>query len=194
MLLCGLMFAGVGSIFVLVGLFLILPMDLGGGLFWVAFSAIFVAVGVKLTCDDLNKKRLDKITVRDDHKIPNCKIVEYDDDRSVLVNGVPLLRIICLDESTQRVYNNGDSISRGTCRFVFTSDPDVTKINERYVFYTYNHYNDFQEYLNYDNGFGIRFGNESAGNPYCSSGSSYKDTYNKPTQYPNVISHNFPQN
>ena len=105
MLLCGLMFAGVGSIFVLVGLFLILPMDLGGGLFWVAFSAIFVAVGVKLTCDDLNKKRLDKITVRDDHKIPNCKIVEYDDDRSVLVNGVPLLRIICLDESTQRVYN-----------------------------------------------------------------------------------------
>lgn len=95
---------------------------------------------------------------------------------------------------TQTAYNNGSTINRGTCRFVFTSDASVKKINERYVFYTYNHYNDFQEYLNYDNGYGYRFGNESAGNPYCSSGSDYKDTYKSPTPYPNVISHNFTQN
>lgn len=101
------MFASIGSIFVLVGLFLILPTDLGGGLFWIAFSAIFVAIDIKFIYNDLNKKRQDKITVMDGHKIPNCKIVEYDDDRSVLINGVPLLRIICLDESTQRVYNIG---------------------------------------------------------------------------------------
>ena len=59
--------------------------------------------------------------------------------------------------------------------------------NERYVFYTYNHYNDFQEYLNYDNGFSIRFGNESAGNQYCYNASDYvegKD--NPPTQRPLV--------
>ena len=36
--------------------------------------------------------------------------------------------------------------------------------NERHVFYTYNHYNDFEEYLNYEGGFTSRFGNESVGN------------------------------
>lgn len=105
MLFGGLMFAGVGSLFVLVGLFIILPTDFGMGLFWIVFSSIFVAVGIKLIYNDLNKKKRDKITVRDGHKIPNCKIVEYDDDRSILINGVPLLKIICLDESTQMVYN-----------------------------------------------------------------------------------------
>lgn len=79
MLFSGLMFTSIGSIFVLIGLFLILPTDLGEGLFWIAFSAIFVAIGIKLIYNDLNKKRQDKITVRDGHKIPDCKIVEYND-------------------------------------------------------------------------------------------------------------------
>ena len=34
---------------------------------------------------------------------------------------------------------------------------------DRYVFYTYNHYNDFQEYLNYKNGWGEIFGNITGG-------------------------------
>lgn len=63
-------------------------------------------------------------------------------------------------------YNNGSSISRGSCRIVFTNN--ARDIRERLVFYTYNHYNDFQEYLNYYNGFGTRFGNISNGGVYNS--------------------------
>lgn len=66
----------------------------------------------------------------------------------------------------QSEYNNGSSITRGTCRIVFTNN--ATSAADRHVFYTYNHYNDFQEYLNYYDGFGIRFGNESNGGKYNS--------------------------
>ena len=33
------------------------------------------------------------------------------------------------------------------------------------MFYTYNHYNDFQEYLNYEGGWGEMFGNITGGGP-----------------------------
>ena len=89
---------------------------------------------------------------------------------------------------TQVVYNNGSSITRGAARIVYVADTNVKNINNRYVFYTYTHYNDFQEYLNYHDGWGIRFGNESAGNEYCSG---TKDYYNlgcvPPTPYPQVL-------
>lgn len=68
---------------------------------------------------------------------------------------------------SQKLYNNGSKIDRGAARFVYVSDSNIKNIDERYVFYTYNHYNDFQEYLNYHNGWGYRFGNQSAGNEYC---------------------------
>ena len=61
-------------------------------------------------------------------------------------------------------YNTGSKISRGTCRIVFTNN--AKDISERLVFYTWNHYNDFQEYLNYYDGFGVRFGNISNGGTY----------------------------
>lgn len=65
---------------------------------------------------------------------------------------------------TETTYNNGNKINgRMACRFVYTHS-STGDINSRRVFYTYNHYNDFQEYLNYDFGFGARFGNETAGN------------------------------
>ena len=67
----------------------------------------------------------------------------------------------CHKFSTQGEYNDGIALTRGMCRFVFTkfeSEPDITK---RRVFYTYNHYEDFQEYLNYYGGWGERFGKES---------------------------------
>ena len=54
---------------------------------------------------------------------------------------------------------------------------DIIDINERYVFYTYNHYNDFQEYLNYQNGWGKIFGNITGGGKLSS-----KTDYN-PTPY-----------
>ncbi|MBQ7389494.1 MAG: hypothetical protein IJW02_00155 [Clostridia bacterium] len=64
-------------------------------------------------------------------------------------------------------YNNGSTITRGAARIVharFDLDRDgVIEIGENYVFYTYNHYNDFQEYLNYEGGWGEIFGNETGG-------------------------------
>ena len=65
------------------------------------------------------------------------------------------------------VYNNGSRIERGAARIVYTKqdlDRDgVIEINETYLFYTYNHYNDFQEYLNYEGGWGEMFGNITGG-------------------------------
>ncbi len=63
-------------------------------------------------------------------------------------------------------------------RFIFLSDSRIKSIDNRYVFYTYNHYNDFQEYLNYDNGYGKRFGNETAGNPYIANKNDWDNTQN----------------
>lgn len=55
-------------------------------------------------------------------------------------------------------------------------------INDRYVFYTYDHYGDFQEYLNYFGGWGKRFGAMEAGN------STPTGTKKKPTPYPKTAS------
>lgn len=80
-----------------------------------------------------------------------------------------------------REYNNGTSIVRGAARIVHTSyDKNGNKqidIDERFVFYTYNHYNDFQEYLNYYGGWGEMFGNITGGGILSS-----KTNYN-PTPY-----------
>lgn len=89
---------------------------------------------------------------------------------------------------TQTIYNNGSSITRGAARIVYTADTSIKNINQRYVFYTYTHYNDFQEYLNYYDGWGVRFGNESAGNEYCSGSGDYYDLKCvPPTKYPQTL-------
>ena len=78
-------------------------------------------------------------------------------------------------------YNSGYSITRGAARIVYTcSDYDrngTIDHDERYVFYTYNHYNDFQEYLNYEGGWGEMFGNITGG------GSISSETDYNPTSY-----------
>ena len=71
-----------------------------------------------------------------------------------------------IDIGTTAGYNNGTKISRGAARIVyvkFDGSRRITDPNERYVFYTYNHYNDFQEYLNYYGGWGEMFGNVTGG-------------------------------
>ncbi len=58
-------------------------------------------------------------------------------------------------------YNTGTRISRGSFRLVYSryrNGKELTDPEERYVFYTYNHYYDYQEYLNYEYGWGERFG------------------------------------
>ena len=82
-------------------------------------------------------------------------------------------------------YNNGYSITRGAARIVYSAkDRNGNKIidlDERYVFYTYNHYNDFQEYLNYLGGWGEMFGNITGGGTLSS-----KYNYN-PTPYVETV-------
>ena len=87
------------------------------------------------------------------------------------------------------IYNNGTSITRGAARIVYTrfdkNGDHIIDVNERYVFYTYNHYNDFQEYLNYEGGWGEMFGNITGGGTISS-----KYDYN-PTPYVEVIRDDF---
>lgn len=87
----------------------------------------------------------------------------------------------CDPKYTAALYNNGSSITRGAARIVYSrcdlNRNDIIDMNERYLFYTYNHYNDFQEYLNYYNGWGEIFGNITGGGVISS-----KTNYN-PTKY-----------
>ncbi len=73
----------------------------------------------------------------------------------------------CDPAYTAVLYNNGSRITRGAARIVYARfDRNGNKIieaDEKYVFYTYNHYNDFQEYLNYYGGWGEMFGNITGG-------------------------------
>ena len=84
-----------------------------------------------------------------------------------------------------RTYNNGTSIVRGAARIVYgKNDLDrdgILEHGEHHVFYTYNHYNDFQEYLNYYGGWGEMFGNVTGGGTLSS-----KYDYN-PTPYVPVV-------
>ncbi len=78
-------------------------------------------------------------------------------------------------------YNDGSRITRGAARIVYSrfdaNHNEIIEINEKYLFYTYNHYNDFQEYLNYEGGWGEMFGNITGGGSISS-----KNNYN-PTPY-----------
>ena len=83
------------------------------------------------------------------------------------------------------IYNNGEKITRGAARIVYTrydkNYDNIIDLDEKYLFYTYNHYNDFQEYLNYEGGWGEMFGNITGGGVISS-----KYNYN-PTPYVAVI-------
>ena len=91
----------------------------------------------------------------------------------------------CDPRYTAALYNNGYSITRGAARIVYTYEDTnrnrIIDLDERYVFYTYNHYNDFQEYLNYFGGWGEMFGNITGGGSISS-----KYDYN-PTPYVPVV-------
>ncbi len=91
----------------------------------------------------------------------------------------------CDPKYPSKLYNNGYSITRGAARIVYGKndlDKDgVYEIGEFHVFYTYNHYNDFQEYLNYEGGWGEMFGNITGGGSISS-----KYDYN-PTDYVEIV-------
>ncbi len=79
-------------------------------------------------------------------------------------------------------YNRGyaTGFTRGTLRIVYSrylNGKEIADQGDRYVFYTYDHYADFQEFLNYEGGWGKRFG---------SSGGT-----TAPTAYPETIKADF---
>ncbi len=82
---------------------------------------------------------------------------------------------------TVKIYNDGSKITRGAARIVYgrydLNGNGTYDEGEIYLFYTYNHYNDFQEYLNYYGGWGEMFGNITGGGSLSS-----KTDYN-PTPY-----------
>ncbi len=91
-----------------------------------------------------------------------------------------------------KTYNNGQTITRGAARIVYTNRytsglnaNQAVEIENRRIFYTYNHYNDFQEYLNYKGGWGEIFGNATGGGQLSS-----KYDYN-PTPYVEVEDRDF---
>ena len=92
----------------------------------------------------------------------------------------------CDPSYTAKIYNDGSRITRGAARIVYTwndlNKNGITDGNDIvFVFYTYNHYNDFQEYLNYYGGWGEMFGNITGGGTISS-----KNNYN-PTPYVPVV-------
>ncbi len=92
----------------------------------------------------------------------------------------------CDPKYKPKPYNTGSTITRGAARIVYTRQDKngngVIEANECYVFYTYNHYNDFQEYLNYAGGWGEMFGNITGGGA-ISSKTDYNPTPYVPTAY-----------
>lgn len=91
----------------------------------------------------------------------------------------------CDPKYAAEIYNNGSRITRGAARIVYArydaNGDSIIDPNERYLFYTYNHYNDFQEYLNYYGGWGEMFGNITGGGQISSK-------YNcNPTPYVEVV-------
>ena len=91
----------------------------------------------------------------------------------------------CDDSFIVKTYNDGQSITRGAARIVYgkydLNGNGIYEFGEHHVFYTYNHYNDFQEYLNYYGGWGEMFGNVTGGGELSS-----KTNYN-PTDYVEVV-------
>ena len=85
----------------------------------------------------------------------------------------------CDPSYPSEIYNDGETITRGAARIVYAQTDNGATLtpNQRYLFYTYNHYNDFQEYLNYRGGWGEMFGNITGGGTISS-----KYDYN-PTPY-----------
>jgi hypothetical protein len=71
---------------------------------------------------------------------------------------------------TVGVYNNGSKIIRGGSRIVYTrfykDGSHVDSPSDRHVFYTYSHYADFTEYLNYYQGFSLSYGFNSSASTY----------------------------
>ena len=92
----------------------------------------------------------------------------------------------CDPKYSPRIYNDGHSITRGASRIVYTrydvNRNSIIDPNEKFVFFTYNHYNDFQEYLNYYGGWGVMFGNVTGGGTISS-----KYDYNPTPYVPSVL-------
>lgn len=88
-----LMFAGMGTLFVCVGIYLMTQGLDFMSIFWTGFSSIFMIMGwhgvIREIEGNLHKKNIIK-----NGKRHLGKIVDYEDDYSMTVNGVPLAYVV----------------------------------------------------------------------------------------------------
>lgn len=78
------------------------------------------------------------------------------------------------------LYNDGNRIDRGAARIVyarFDKNGNSIDFSDKHLFYTFNHYNDFQEYLNYQGGWGEIFGNITGGGKISSKTDYHPTSY-----------------
>lgn len=162
----------------------------------------FGRVNKQFFTDDTSKYKYEP-SLPDAYKGSNYTLGDDGNKMYMEIDVGTLGRVSTSTEDTNYYYLSEGSdegkITRGVARLVYTycySSPTrddsfdgkqrIEDASERYVFYTYNHYNDFQQFLNYNNGFGLRFGNISGGGTYGKYNSLYP-----PTQYPDVTNKNF---
>lgn len=93
----------IGSITTVYGVWYAMDSDLDG-ILMACVGLIFVFAGAYLIRTYVRRRNMDIRTLKHGHAIPNCVIVDYSDDTSVIINGVPLLKIVCKDEITGMLY------------------------------------------------------------------------------------------
>lgn len=96
-------FSIAGTLFLYIG-FSVVDVQNEWGLVLIGFSCFLIFVGLSSIKKYFDRLMTDKVTVRDGKKIPNCKIIDYGDDDTVVIDGMPLLKIICVDEVTGNKY------------------------------------------------------------------------------------------
>ena len=102
--------------------------------------------------------------VFDSQQQTSSTAISYSDLLSRVDNG-QISQVTIQGQELHALTNDGHTITRGGARIVYAKYRLGEEIaaSDRHLFYTYNHYNDFQEYLNYYQGWGQIFGNVTAG-------------------------------
>jgi len=105
----------------------------------------------------------DTVTYPDEPDLPdNYGGTIGDNDKKYYEMDIGTTGTDCDPSYASAVYNDGTTCNRGAARIVFTyndiNDDHIEDPDEKFVFYTYDHYADYQEYLNYSGGWGKMFG------------------------------------
>lgn len=126
------MLSVIGGLFAHFGIS-VMGLETEGGLCWTGLSGIVLLAGVIILLKVFKQMLIDKATVRNGSKIPNCRIINYEYDLSFCIQGAPLLRIVCEDEINQKIYilDTGTTLER---RYPIGALLDLYELNGYYTF------------------------------------------------------------